>query len=106
MPSKVSHRRHEADPDKNKSGMTADSLSSSDQSDRDVNSGNGTRIAAKTLSHSKLSVFRTSRIPNMRSLCSSAAMILSADVEEILPQISRGKAGQTSKHSLADILGG
>ena len=88
---------------KNVSGMagTGSSSHSSHRSVKRVKAGNGICIVAK---NSKYSVWRSIR--HMRSLCPGAAM-LSADVE-ILPMVlsmTRGKAGQTSRSSLAGVPG-
>ena len=91
------------DPPRKVLGMTG-SVSSYEWGSRYVNSGNGTCMDAKTLSHCKPPVvMRLTRCT--QTLCPSAKIMLSADADEIVPFIRRSRASQTSRLCLAGLPG-
>ena len=106
MPYKLKFYRLGADLPRNELGMTgsASPVLLYKSSRRSANSGNGTCIAAKTLSnHRPAGTQRSTR--HTRLVCPSAAMMFSVPDNNISPQTMRGKAGQTSSLSLAGVSG-
>jgi hypothetical protein len=95
-------------PPKYELGSTGPGLSSNLHICR---SGNGSRIAAEFVTYSNSELIRcVSSIGHTRSLCSSAAMVLSTLDSSSSTMISRsrmmrGKGGQISRVSLAGVLG-
>src|SRR6266446_5482593 len=69
-----------------------------------VSCGNGTCIAANTVSNSRfLRPSRSTR--HTRLVCPSATTMSTPDDKNISPKTRRGKAGQTSSMSLAGVRG-
>ena len=95
--------RRGADRPKNESG-TIGTCSSLDDSCRNVSSGNGSCIAAKTFSNEQRLTSRR-RILSTRSQRSRAAKTLSiSSVELAMSSMTRGKGGQISSASRTGVL--
>ena len=101
-------RKCVANPPKNVSGNTATGTESSDAVIKILaRAGNGSCIAAPNLSNRERGK-PSSKISQMRSLCSSAATMLSApssrSVSYQLACITRGSGGKTSNISFTRVL--